>query len=167
MIAWYALRTKANKEDVVWRQAVAEGIEVFYPRIHVKPVNPRARKVKPFFPNYLFVEVDLDETRVTLFKWMPDAVGLVSFDGHPARVDESFVDALKAYLERLNQAGGVVYEGLKPGDAVVIRNGPFAGYDAVFDAALPGKERVRVLLMILGRQAVPVEMESARIKPRK
>ena len=55
---WYALRSKPNKEDFLAKQLEAYDVDVFFPRIHVKPVNPRSRKTRPYFPNYLFVHVD-------------------------------------------------------------------------------------------------------------
>jgi transcriptional antiterminator RfaH len=167
MATWYAMRTKPNKEDVVWRQIAAKNIPSFFPRLRVRPINPRSRKVRPYFPGYLFVHVDLDEVRGTLFKWLPDAVGLVSFDGKPAPVEASLIESLQAHLDRINSQGGLLYDGLKTGDSVVITSGPLAGYDAIFDAALPGKERVRLLLSMLGRQTVAVEMDAARVKPRR
>jgi transcriptional antiterminator RfaH len=166
MLSWYALRSKPNKEDYVWRQAVSQGIDTFYPRIRVNPINPRARKVRPYFPGYLFVRVDLEQARVTAFKWMPETAGLVMFDGRPAVVDDELIESLRRRLEVLNRAEAQPLEGLKPGDALEIRSGPLAGYEAIFDAALPGRERVRVLLMFLGRQSVPVELNAAHIKPR-
>ena len=58
---WYALRSKTRKEDIVWKQVNSRGIEVFFPRIRVHPVNPRSRKIKPYFPGYMFVRLDLAE----------------------------------------------------------------------------------------------------------
>ncbi len=54
---WYVLRSKPHKEDLVWRQAVSQGFEIFYPRIPAQAVNPRARKIVPYFPGYMFVRV--------------------------------------------------------------------------------------------------------------
>ncbi len=167
MATWYAMRTKPNKEDVVWRQIAAKEIQTFFPRLRVKPINPRSRKVRPYFPGYLFLNVDLEEVRGTLFKWLPDAIGLVSFDGQPAPVEHSLIESLQAHLDRINSQGGILYDGLKPGDQVVITSGPLAGYDALFDTALPGKERVRLLLSMLGRHAVAVEMDASRVRPRR
>jgi transcription antitermination factor NusG len=41
---------------------------------------------------------------------------------------------------------------LEPGDRVRIVEGAFEGYEAIFDATLPGKERVQVLLSYLSEQ---------------
>ena len=64
---WYALRSKSRKEDAVWRQLQSQGYEVFYPCLRVHPVNPRSRKIVPYFPGYLFVEVDLDTSRASRY----------------------------------------------------------------------------------------------------
>ncbi len=132
----------------------------------MRPINPRSRKVRPYFPGYVFVRVDLAEVGVTVFKWLPDAVGLVSFDGRPAMVDAGLISTLREHLDALNRRGGLPYEGLKSGDEVTIKSGPFAGYEAIFDAGIPGRDRVRVLLSMLGRQTVPIELDAARIKPK-
>ena len=166
MLTWYALRSKPNKEDYVWRQAESQGIEIFYPRIRINPINPRARKVKAYFPGYLFVHIDLEQVRVTSFKWMPDAAGLVMFDERPAAVDVELIEALKRHMEELNRGQVEPYEGLRRGDPLIVKSGPFAGYEAIFDAGLPGRERVRVLLMLLGRQSVPVELNAGHVKPK-
>jgi hypothetical protein len=59
-VSWYVIRSKPNKEDFLANQLSAYSIKAFYPSIRVKPVNSRARKIKAFFPTYLFVDVDLD-----------------------------------------------------------------------------------------------------------
>jgi len=162
---WYALRSKPRKEDVVWRQVRTRGFETFYPRLRVNPVNPRSKKVKPYFPGYLFVYADLDEVGLSVFRWMPHAVGLVNFGGEPAAVPENLIHAIRKRVEEIAEAGGEVLDGVKPGDVVRINEGPFRGYEAIFDGSLPGKERVRVLLELLGSQRkVPLELKTGQIQ---
>jgi transcription antitermination factor NusG len=162
---WYALKSKPRKEDAAWRQVVSQGFTVFYPRLQVHPINPRSRKLVPYFPGYLFVQVDLTQTGLSLFQWMPHTLGLVSFGGEPAVVPESLVQALQKRVEEINQAGGEIFHGLKPGDQVWISDGPFRGYEAIFDAHLPGSERVRVLLEFLGnRRRVTLELKTGQIE---
>ncbi len=161
---WYALRSKPRKEDVVFRYLQTRNIEVFYPRLRVNPVNPRAKKVKPYFPGYMFVRVNLEETGISTFQWMPHAVGLVMFGGEPAYVPENLIHAIRAKVEAIAAAGGEVFDGLKPGDPVRIQSGPFAGYEAIFDTRLPDHERVRVLLEFIGSRQVPVELKSGQIE---
>ena len=165
---WYALRAKPRKEDVVWRQVRGEGFEVFYPRVRVNPVNPRARKLKPYFPGYMFLYADLDQVGQSTFQWMPHTLGLVSFGGEPAYVPDNLIFELRKRVEEISQAGGELFDGLKQGDKVLISDGPFKGYEAIFDARLPGSERVRVLLVLLSNQRrVPVELQSGFIEREK
>ena len=165
---WYALRSKPRKEDIVWKQARDQGFEVFYPRLKVQPVNPRSRKVLPYFPGYLFVRADLDDVGLSVFQWMPHSVGLVAFGGEPSIVPDNLIHAIKQRVEEIAAAGGEVFDGLQPGDAITIDYGPFEGYEAIFDSRLPGSERVRVLLQLLtSRRRIPIEMDASQIRKKK
>lgn len=144
------------------------GFEVFYPRLRVHPVNPRSRKLVPYFPSYLFVAADLEQVGVSVFQWMPHTLGLVAFGGEPSPVPAYLLDAIRRRLEEINAAGGENLLGLQPGDVVWIRQGPFIGLEAIFDALLPGSERVRVLIEFLAnRRRVPLVLESNTIEKRK
>jgi transcription antitermination factor NusG len=165
---WYALRSKPRKEDVVWRQLRLDGVEVFYPRLRVNPVNPRSKKIKPYFPGYLFVYIDIEQTGISRFQWMPHTIGLVSFGGEPAHVPENLIIELQKRVAEIAEAGGEVFDGLKAGDKVRISNGPFQGYEAIFDARVSGTERVRVLLELLtNKRRVPIELSSGSIEKKK
>ncbi len=165
---WYALRCKPRKEDVVWQQLRSKGYDTFYPRLKVTPVNPRAKKLKPYFPGYMFVQIDLEKIGNSVFQWMPHTLGLVSFGGEPAAVPDNLIHAIRLRVDQINQAGGEVFDGLKSGEVVQISNGPFAGYEAIFDARLPGSVRVRVLLQLLGSQRqVPLVLDAGQIERKK
>jgi transcription antitermination factor NusG len=162
---WYVLHSKPQKEQTVWQQALAQGFEACYPRLQVKPVNPRARTVRPYFPGYLFVRVDVSEVGLSAFQWMPHALGLVCFGGVPAHVPDGFIFAIEQHLAEINAAGGELFHRLKKGDLVTVQDGPFAGYRAIFDVRLGGKDRVRVLLQLLNDRRLPVELRVGQIKP--
>jgi transcriptional antiterminator RfaH len=147
----------------LWQQAVSQGFEVFYPRIPAPAVNPRSRKVVPYFPGYMFVRVALDQVGRSTFQWMPNAHGLICFDDTPAEVSDALVDAVRAQVGAIMAAGGELLYGLKQGDAVRIKSGPFAGYDAIFDARLSGGDRVRVLLALLNDRQVAMELSEAQL----
>jgi transcriptional antiterminator RfaH len=164
---WYVLRSKPHKEDALWQHARSQGYEIFYPRIPVKTVNPRARKVAPYFPGYMFVRVAIEEVGISTFQWMPYAHGLICFDSVPASVPDDLVDAVRSRVYAIAEAGGELFLQLAKGDALTIKSGPFAGYEAVFDERLSGGERVRVLLQMLDDRQVPVELSEARIERRR
>ena len=161
---WYALHSKPRKEDLLWDQLLIRKIEAYNPRIQVQPVNPRARKVKPYFPGYVFVRADLEQVNWSTLHWMPGATGLVSFGGEPASVPEALIQAIRHRVEQINAGGGEQLEGLQPGDPVVIQGGAFDGYEAIFDAKVSGNERVRVLLKLLQSQQKRLELPAGQIK---
>jgi transcription antitermination factor NusG len=150
--AWYVLHSKPHKEGELNAYLQSLGIKTYYPTIHVHPVNPRARKIRPYFPRYLFAYVRLGEVGLSVFRWAPGATRLVEFGGYPATVPEEVIHRLKRHLEAVEAAGGFDLDGYKPGDPVRIIDGPLAGYEAIFDLHLSGNERVQVLLEMLGRQ---------------
>ncbi len=103
---WYAVQSKPNKEDALFEQLQSQGFEVFFPRIRVKPVNPRAKKIKAYFPGYMFVLTDLEKVGFSVFQWMPFARGMVSFDNEPATVPDPLIQAIRRRVEEVNQSGG-------------------------------------------------------------
>jgi len=160
---WYAMQSKSNKEDALYNQLQAQGIDVFFPRIRVNPVNPRAKKIKPYFPGYMFIHTDIESIGLSTLQWMPFARGMVVFDQEPATVPDSLISAIRQRVDQVNTAGGEIFDGLHKGDPVIIHDGPFAGYEAIFDVRLPGSERVRVLIQLLSQRQVPVELRAAQI----
>lgn len=165
---WYAIRSKPHKEDFLWGQLLARKIECFYPHTRVQTVNPRARKMRPYFPGYLFVHVDLAQIGLSTLQWMPGSVGLVAFGGQPASVPESMLSSIRNRVNEINIAGWEVLLDIKQGETVTIQAGPFEGYEAIFDTRLSGNDRVRVLLNLINRQQLPLELPTGQIqrKPR-
>jgi len=164
---WYALQSKPNKEDALNDQLLNQGIEVFYPRIRVTPINPRARKIRPYFPGYLFIKADLELIGLSALQWMPFSRGMVIFDQEPASVPDYLIEAIRRRVNQVNETGGEIFYGLNRGDEVFIQDGPFAGYEAIFDVRLPGSERVRVLIKLLSDRQIPVEIHAGLIRQKK
>ena len=162
-VDWYVLRSKPNKEFALWKQLTGICVEVYYPQYRVSPVNPRSQVVKPYFPGYMFVQVNLALSGLSLFQWMPYSLGLVCFGGQPAVVADATIQALRKQVE-LREKETKLPERLSPGDVVSICSGPFAGYDAVFDTRLSGEERIRVFLNFLDKHQVPLELSLGSVK---
>jgi transcription antitermination factor NusG len=161
---WYVLQSHPNKEDLLWKQVRAQGMEAFYPFYTVNPVNPRSRKIRPYFPGYIFIKANLSALGFSVFQWMPYTLGLVFLGGEPASVSEEFISLLRHHLEKMNLQELNRYIGFRPGDPVTIRTGPFAYYSGLFDCQIPGTERVRILLKMLSDRIIPVEMSMSLIE---
>ncbi|MDY6847360.1 MAG: transcription termination/antitermination NusG family protein [Chloroflexota bacterium] len=166
-LSWYVINSKPNKEKFLFSQLLHREIETFYPRLRVEPVNPRSRKIKPYFPGYLFVHVDLDKTPISSLTYIPGAKRVVSFDYEPAIVPDDVISVIQDNVERMNRDPKKYQIALKHGDPVVIKGGPFEGYQAIFDADLKGSDRVRLLIKLLHAQQIRVQVPKDMVKPKK
>jgi len=162
---WYVLHSKPRKEEFLLAQLQSHGFEAYCPLVRVTTVNPRARKVRPYFPGYVFLSADLSQASASSLHWMPGAIGFVAFDGTPARVPDELVPSIRQRVDEVNAAGGELFHELESGAPVRVTEGPFAGYEAIFDARLPGTERVRVLIKLLQqRRQLTVELPAGQIR---
>ncbi len=163
-VHWYAMQSKPHREEALYGELLLRNVEVFFPRVRVHPVNPRARKIKAYFPGYMFVQVDLDTVGLSFLQFMPFAKGMVNFDREPAVVPDVLIQALRKRVEEVNLAGGEEFAELSKGTRVYIHDGPFAGYEALFDMRLSGSERVRVLIELLSKRYMPVELDVSTLR---
>lgn len=161
---WYAMHVKPNKERAVCQLLLSQEVAVFFPCLQVKPVNPRSAKERAYFPGYLFVQVDLVEEGEDAYRWLPGAHGLVKVGGETAVVPDTLIDELQAHLRAVQKSGGLNLAEIATGDRVRISEGPFDGYAAIFDAYLPGNQRIQVLLAFLSGQPQRVKISSSAIR---
>ena len=162
---WYVLQSKPQKESLLYDQLCLRGIEAYYPRLYSKPVNPRARKIRPYFPGYVFIHVDLENTGLSRLQWMPGERGLVAYGGEPAIVPDAIINTIRQKVDEINLIGGVTLQNIKPGDPIKINSGPFAGYSAIFDTRLSGNDRVRIFLQLLQDRQIRMELSGKQIEP--
>jgi transcription antitermination factor NusG len=166
LVQWYALRSKPHREELLWEQLNLRGIENYYPRIRVRPVNPRSRKIIPYFPGYLFVRLDPVQVSESIIQWIPGTAGLVAFGGEPACVPDHLIRALRTRIEGLPTADSTILETPGPGDPVLILEGPLKGYEAIFDQRISGTDRVRVLMQMFHSRCVPVNLRIGQVAGR-
>ncbi len=158
MRSWYLVYTKPRFERVAESALRERGVEIFLPMIHVWRVRRKRVEQEPMFPNYIFVRCDLLNGDFAKVRWAPGVKYLVSFDGSgPVSVPDDLIEYLR---ERSDSTTMYDRYHWKKGDRVRITDGAFKGLNAVFDARLPGYERARVLINVLGRLTrceVPME----------
>ncbi len=102
---WYAMRSKPNKEMALSRELSARKVEVFYPQLRVHPVNSRSRTVRPYFPGYLFVHVDLEQIGFSELHWVPFSLGLLTFGGELPVVPETLIQGIRKARGRGQRRG--------------------------------------------------------------
>lgn len=152
MSEWYAVQTQPHKEFLVHRAlGTTVGVQSYLPTLHVKPINPRARKRRPFFPGYLFVQANLEEVGLSVIQWTPGVTRVLGYDDVPVAIPEHVIAAIQDRVGCVQQEDPMGLGRLQKDDRVRITTGPFAGYEGMFDIRLDGKMRVRILIEFLGR----------------
>lgn len=160
---WYVMRSKPNKEEFLYSQLRNRQIDTYYPCIEFQPTNPRARKRRPYFPGYLFINADENVIAGSTLNWIPGSVGLVNFDGQVASVPDHLINGIRSHVNRINKHGLEKTSHFKTGDLVTVQSGPFSGYQAIFDTYLSGTERACVLLKMLWNRQVSLELSSSQL----
>ena len=164
MLQWYVMQTKPKKELIVYEQLCIRNIESYYPQIRIKTSKPYLRKLKPYFPGYLFVHFDIDKFGQSVKQWVPGSIGLVGYGGEPAFVPNSVLQAIRRHVDDTNNIKDEAFDGLETGEIVTITTGPFAGYRAIFDSYLPGNERAHVFLQMLQDRQVCVVLSEEQLE---
>jgi transcriptional antiterminator RfaH len=161
-VEWYLVRTKPAKERWVCDQLAEIVPEVFLPMLEARA--PRWGKltwsVMPLFPCYVFAKFDL-QARYFDVKYMAGVQGIVSAGSDPLVVPIQVVDEI-----RRRGVNGVVKIGPKAfdnGERVRVVDGPFRGFDAIFERYLSGPERVAILLSAVEANGLRVVLPSSSL----
>ena len=151
MNSWYVIQTKPKKEPEAKSYLSMKGLEIFAPLMECfTQKNGRVSKeVKPLFPNYIFGNFDAVQD-YTLVKYGKGVNKIVSFGNNPAPVSELVIGEIR---ERIDDTGIVKMKfDLRANDPVRVKSGPFRDFLGIFEKWLPEKERVRILLNMIGYQ---------------
>ena len=167
MMRWYVVHTQARAEEKAFWHLRNQGFHCFLPRI--VELRRHARQAKAvlasLFPRYLFVRLDLDSTRWRTINGTRGVVRLLADGERPLPLPTGAVEML---LNKCDGRGalpltamGLFARGLK----IRIKSGLFSGQSGeIADIFAQGRDRVTVLLTLLGAQA-ELELPSYAIEP--
>ncbi len=164
--AWYCARTKPKHEHIAAsnvRQRL--NLEVFHPRLRMQRATRRGvvRVVEPLFPGYIFVRCAIEEVSNEI-RHTNGISSLVHFGCRVPAVPDAVIGELQECFEA--EKPMTVQDRLSPGDEVVVGDGAFAGMRAFVLRVMPARQRVQVLLDILGGPT-PVEVDWNSVVPEK
>ena len=162
---WYCVQVGPKREHIAAANLqVEEGVEVFCPRIRYRKKTRRGVIwfVEAMFPMYLFARFDYPRHH----RFVRHAHGvstIVHFGREIGVVPDEVVETLK---ERCAAENGIPIIQIDPpineGDVVKVEEGPFRGVEALVTRVLSAKERVRILIEVMGRQ-VELELETGAV----
>jgi len=161
---WYCMRVRPKQESVTARMLRSEaGIEIFCPFIRFK----RARRngtmwvTEGMFPGYLFGHFVFAEHHRHVVS-ISGVSNIVRFGGQPAVVPDEIISELRAHVT--DEETIIIPQPIEAGTEVKIVEGIFKGVKAVVSRVLPARERVAVLLEVLGMER-EVEIAAGAVLP--
>jgi transcriptional antiterminator RfaH len=152
--AWYCVRTKPKNEHLAAAGLTKNlGIEVYYPRLRIERLTQRGmvRVVEPLFPGYLFAHCALNYS-IDAVRHVAGVSSLVHFGRGIPVIEESVIEELKESFQHEESVQAA--DPLQPGSEVRIGSGAFLGLSGMVVRLMPAKQRVQILLDLLGRSTV-------------
>ena len=162
MERWYTLHTKPNAEYQVTHVLQQRGFQTYLPEIEAANARHKRQK-RPFFPCYIFSQVDFELVELSQLQWTPGLRRIVSFGKQPTPLPDEVINSIRRKLGEIEGSGGWPGHSFQPGDTVRIIDGPFSNMLAVFEGPTTPAERVQVLLTILGH-ASRVQVQVANLE---
>lgn len=165
---WYVIHTLTGQEDKVKasiESKIQEGIlkdrvfRVLIPTEQVSEVKDGKKKIslRKFFPGYVLVEMDLDDSVWYVIRILPGVTGFIGSKSKPVPLLDNEVNHIIKQAEERKEkpTPKVIFE---KGDIVKIIEGPFLNFSGTVEEVNPNKGKIKVMVSIFGR-ATPVELE--------
>jgi transcriptional antiterminator RfaH len=151
MNLWYVIQTKPNREEQVHSFLSLKGVEMFAPRMETFAFGygRKCKEPKPLFPTYLFGKFDVEQD-YPLVRWARGVKGILRFGGYPTPVSEVVVELIRQRID----GNGIVKRTFSfvPNETIKIKSGPLKDLLGIFERWVSDRERVRILLNVIGYQ---------------
>jgi transcription termination/antitermination protein NusG len=171
---WYVLRVASNREEQVCealtRKVKIEHLEervgrILVPTQREKRMRSGVARVydRKLYPGYVFVEMapeedgSIAENVWFVIKETMSVGDFIGSDGKPTPMKPHDVEKMLAVVEKSAEQPTLAgMAGLKKGDAIKVKEGPFENFEGEIDEVFPDKGHVRVIVTIFGR---PTQIE--------
>jgi transcription termination/antitermination protein NusG len=170
---WYVVHTYSGYEQKA-KKALEERIrqhgvehlfeEILVPQENVVEVKKGVKRTskRQFFPGYLLVRMELDETTWHIVKGTPKVTGFVGGSMNPPAVPDEEVARITSQIEEgtLKPKPKVEFE---KGENVRVTSGPFSTFTGIVSEVNEGKGKLRVMVSIFGR-STPIELDFTQVE---
>lgn len=149
---WYLVYTKPRNEDAVSYKLNNAGFQILNPKIRERKFYRRklTELISPLFPSYVFVKFDRLRD-YHLIRYTRGIKNVLGNDQGPSAVPDNIIDSIAS---RLDKGIVTIRQNFEPGDRVLIKGGPFEGFEAIFEKEMQGLERVSILLKAINIRVV-------------
>ncbi|HEX5400253.1 MAG TPA: transcription termination/antitermination NusG family protein [Verrucomicrobiae bacterium] len=149
---WFCIKSQPKHEHIAAAHLEQTGqIEAFLPRIRFRRATRQGTVwvTEALFPGYLFGRFNWPGS-LRLVQHSRGVRGVVHFGERWPAIPDAVIRELR---EAVGTTGlRIISDTFSPGDEVEITEGAMRGLRAVVTRALPGRERIAVLMDFLGRQ---------------
>ena len=171
---WYVLRAVSGKEAKVKEyieaevkhnprlaQSVAQVLLPMEKHATKRSNGKMVVKEKLSLPGYVLVEADLSGDIASVLRFMPNVLGFLGGTDHPSPVRNSDINRLLGNVEEseLEEVQEIPYT---VGETVKVSDGPFSGFHGVIQEVNTEKHKVKVMVMIFGREN-PLELNFGQV----
>ncbi len=171
---WYVVHAYSGYENYVKKTLQeyvdraglqAQFSEILVPSEEVVEIRDgkKRKSDRKFFPGYVLVHMDMDDTTWHLVRSVPRVMGFIGgTPDKPAPITEREANQILQRMEEGSERPRpkVLFE---PGEVVRVTNGPFADFEAVVEEVDYDKNKLRVSVLIFGR-STPVELEFLQVE---
>jgi transcriptional antiterminator RfaH len=159
---WACIRTHPKHEHIAAAQlSYVPGVEVFNPQLRLerRTRRGRMRSTESLFVNYVFARFAI-ATTLERVRYAPSVKTVVQFGERIATIPDAIIEELRQTL--VENADTVFTDAPLEGDEAEISSGPFQGEKGIIVRVLPARERVEILLDVMGR-SLPTEFRLSSI----
>jgi len=161
-IIWVLIYTKAKEEKKANENLQKQGFKTFLPLIAPTNKNSEFKSLVPVFPRYLFAQINFEMDNWISIKSSYGVSHIVMFSEKFTTVPDNVIQLIQDKLDE----DGIYKEEIssmefKKGDELKIKEGHFAGINAIF-LSNKSKDRVMLLLKLLNT-TVSVEVTRSNI----
>ena len=159
-------KVKSSLEERIKRYGLQDKFgEILVPTEEVVEMRDgqKRRSERKFFPGYVLVQMEMDESSWHLVKEVPKVLGFIggSTDKPAPITDEEATAILDRVQEGVDKPRPKVL--FEPGEVVRVNDGPFNDFSGVVENVNYDKNKVRVAVQILGR-STPVELDFSQVE---
>jgi transcriptional antiterminator RfaH len=163
-VCWYVIHTQPKQEDRACSNLKVLGVSIFNPKIKELRYNQFSIVptyiTKSLFPRYIFARFKINDLYHKV-RFTRGIYRVVGFGDKPTPISEEVITLIQS---NITEDGFVKIDGgIKPGDRVMVKDGPLKNFAGIFEREMKATDRVRILLETVNYQA-HIEIERDMIK---